>query len=211
MSIPVSASLAVGSRQVARRVVGFALAAFLLLLAGALVALIFFERYQPLDSAAVMRSFSIALLVLWVLLAWKTWELMRSPRKSWGARFGLFLPALVPWAFAAFLGLNGALDRSPPSTHLTAVVTRHASSRDWLHLFRYEVVVHSWREGRCFEGVLVRDRNHFEAQQRGDPVRVEVRSGFFGLAWIAALRKESREPLSQVGGQAPAHVITLPR
>jgi len=186
MNVAAAPSSSARLRHLARRLLVLAFLSFFLLFAGSLIALILFERYQPLDSAAVIRSFSLGLPVLWVLLAWKTWEVVRNPRK-WP---GLFLPALVPWAFAAFLWLNAALDRSPPTTHVTTVVTKHVSSRDWLHLFRYEVVVHSWREGRRFEGVLVRDSAHFAAQQCGDAVRVAVRPGFFGLPWVAALTKE---------------------
>lgn len=208
MSVAATPSLGAGARHAARRLVILALVSFFLLLTGSLIALILFERYQPLDSAAVIRSFSLGLPVLWVLLAWKTWEVVRSPRKRPGARLGLVLPALVPWAFAAFLWLNGALDRSPPRTHVTTVVTKHVSSRDWVHLFRYEVVVHSWREGHRFEGILVRDKRHFEAHQRGDAVRVEVRSGFFGLVWIAALTKEEKEAISQAGLYTLAAALT---
>lgn len=184
-----SAAIGVELRRWARRLAGLAIASFLLLLMGALVALLVFERYQPLDSGGIIRSFSIGLLALWLLLAWKTWDVLRNPGKWLGARLGLLLPAVVPWAFAAFLWLNGAVDRTLAAEHATVVVAKHISSRDWLHAFRYEVVVRSWRPGRRFEGVLVRERERFETYQRGDAVAVEVRPGFFGLAWIASLKK----------------------
>jgi len=176
-------------RERARRLSWLAIASFLLLLLGAFVGLLVFERYQPLDAGSVIRSFSLGLLTLWLLLAWKAWEVLRNPTARTGARLGILLPALVPWIFAGFLWLNGALDRSPASPQATMVVTTHASPRDWLQAFRYEVVVRSWRPGRRFEGVMVRTRADFESYRRGDPVTVEVRGGFFGLAWVSALRK----------------------
>lgn len=176
-------------RQAMQQRVWLAIGSFFLLLAGAFVALLVFERYQPLDAGRMIRSFSLGLLVLWGLLAWKSWEVLRNPGHGRGATWGLLVPVMVPWVFAGFLWLNGALDRAPASRQDTVVVAKHASARDWLHAFRYEVVVRSWRAGRRLEGVLVRERERFDTYNPGDAVTVDVRPGFFRLAWIAGLEK----------------------
>ena len=169
---------------------GLALVSFLLLLAGSLGGLAALERCQPLDAAAVLGGFAIGLVALWVVLLAKAGRLARPASMPSPRAISLLWPAFAPWLFAGFLWVNAALDRSPPRSHPTVVVTKNTASTQWVPLFRYEVVVESWRPGRRFEGVLLEKQEEFESYEPGDAVLVQVGSGFLGLPWIVGLRKQ---------------------
>lgn len=164
------------------RLTSAALHSVFLLLFGGFLALVVFERYQPVNAAVLIRALAVALPVLFLILLWTVHRILRgvelrSPR-AW-----LLAPSLLPWLFALILFANARFDFSAVERQATIVVGKYATTGP-RPLFRYELAVRSWREDRGVEGIILRRQEDFDRFRLGAPATVLVRRGLLGLAWI---------------------------
>ena len=153
-----------------------------LLLAGGFLALVIFERYQPVNAPALIRSLAVALPALFLILLLTVRRIVRGVSLR-SPRFWLLLPAAIPWLFALALLGNARLDSSPVERHATVVVGKYSSARN-SPLFRFELVVRSWREAGHVEAIILRQEELFDRFRQGSSATVMVRRGFLWIAWI---------------------------
>jgi YD repeat-containing protein len=138
--------------------------------------------YPPLDMNPVM---GIGLALLFVPIAAHLWL---SARRHLASNVALLkrmyrLQAAVLCVFAAFLLLNGWLDRYPPVQASTRVTQKNATTGRGGASYSL-VVSPSWRTGRVEERLEVSGTT-FSTVRRGEPIRVVVHRGALGLSWFS--------------------------
>jgi len=128
----------------------------------------------PVFGAAVVTGFLVSRMLL-------------RAQKDEPVTLGYVVTALYPWALAAVLFANGALDRSAEARHHTVAVRT-----DPLVPFNV-VIVQSWRPGRTTESLYLKTSLfHYDPLvwfHAGDPVTVGVRPGALGLPWISSISR----------------------
>jgi len=152
-------------------------------LGGLLATILAGHLYTPVDMNPVM---GLALILFFIPLL----------TVSLGARKRLaeHAPLVVKmWAggaialvmFAALLFLNGALDKSSPVEAKTSVIRKSVSRSRGGPSYSLTVAP-SWRLGRGDERLEVNGAM-FSMVRTGQPVRVVVHRGAFGLPWFSAV------------------------
>jgi hypothetical protein len=86
--------------------------------------------------------------------------------------------------FAAFLGLNGWLDRAPAQFVRTSIVHKHVTRGR--SSVAHVLDVSSWRRGHDEEHLQVSSAQ-YRSMESGQEVVIEVHGGRFGLPWYGSI------------------------
>lgn len=89
---------------------------------------------------------------------------------------------------AAFLGLNGWLDRAPAQFVRTSIIHKHVTSGIRSSVARV-LDVSSWRRGHDEEHLQV-SRAQYRSTAIGDQIVIEVHNGRFGLPWYGSITRQ---------------------
>ena len=134
--------------------------------------------YPPLDMNLLTRIAIILVFIPFLINAlFGVRKQLARRMYTWG---GI---ALV--TSAALVFLNGALDKSPPVEAKTLVIRKSVSHGRGGPSYSL-IVAPSWRPGRDDERLQVSGAT-FSMVQGGQPVRVVVHRGVFGLPWFSAV------------------------
>ena len=98
------------------------------------------------------------------------------------------LTAVVLAIFAAFLFLNGAMDKYPSEQAETRVTQKLIARGKYGQSYSL-IVTPSWRSGRLEERLEV-DGPTYSMVRTGDPVRVVLHRGAFRLPWFSGVLPE---------------------
>jgi hypothetical protein len=158
----------------------------LLLMPGVFLSLLAQGVYPLLDKGPVMGCM-LGLILLPVGLQVLGLVVKRPSADSafWSMLFRGASAALLVLSLLLFL--NGGLDRSPWKQVQTTVL-RKVSYQD-RHASRCALIVSSWRPGRSQEDLTVTS-SVVDRALVGRTVTVQLRQGFFGLAWYGAVSPE---------------------
>ncbi len=140
------------------------------------------DSFRPLDQTLVFAVLGLTLLVGGSVLAWAAKYDNADDSDSYLPKFRYLVVALVPWLLALALFLNAFLDRSSPTQHPAAVVSKREG------IFQRSVTVTSWRPGRSAEFIPVDARVYSKLPPSG-PVMVSVKPGLLSIPWVSGFER----------------------
>lgn len=141
-------------------------------------------RYTPLDLNPIMA------VCLLFMLTPMTVHIVLAVRKRAAEHLQL-LKTLYRYCgaflllFAAFLFLNGALDRTT-TPEMRSVVLRKSISHSTKGGVTYYLTVNSWRPDKNTESLRVNVAT-FSCVHEGEAVGIEAHSGAFGVPWFGRI------------------------
>lgn len=147
---------------------------------GALGSLIAAYWYPPID---METSVPLAmLLIVFVPLVLARVAIKREESKK---RAGV-VAAILLCISAAFLILNGSLDRYPPAQVNARVIAKSVGYRLTSGVL---TVAPSWRDGRTEERLPVSSATFYRIAE-GQSVQIVIHRGAFGLPWFSSVLPE---------------------
>ncbi len=135
------------------------------------------DSYRPLDQTLALAVLGLTLLAGASVLAWGAKYDDADDSDSYLPKFRYLVVALLPWLFFLALFLNAFLDRSAPTQHPAAVVSKSDG------IFGRSITVTSWRPGRSAESIPVDARVYPKLPASG-PIIVSVKPGLLGIPWV---------------------------
>ncbi len=151
-------------------------------LAGGLAFWVARDSYRPLDQLLAFAVLGLTLLAGASVLAWGAKYNGADDSDSSLPKFRYVAVGLLPWLFALALFLNAFLDRSSPTQHAAAVVSKSEG------LFGRSLTVTSWRPGRSAETIPL-DAGVYPKLPASGPILVSVKPGLLGIPWVSGFER----------------------
>lgn len=136
------------------------------------------DLFRPLDQTLAFALLGLTLVAGGSVLAWAVIPHDADDSDSYLPKPRYIVVVSLPWLFALALFLNAFLDRSAPTQHPAAVVSKSERA------FGQSLTVTSWRPGRSVESIPVDAGLYSKLPQRG-PIIVTVKPGLLGIPWVS--------------------------